>query len=384
MIYYSQFQKRILPMKILFAATVDIHIVNHHLRTIHALHELGHNVDVAANGDYTNPDIHDKFNVCFSKSPTSKDNINAYFFMKQLLKERQYDIISCHTPLSSFFTRLAARSTDSKVIYTAHGFHFYQGAPLINNTVYKTMERIGARYTDTLVTINQEDCHAAKAFTLKPGGEVRYIPGVGVDLADIRNAEISRREARERMGIPWDAFLLFSAGELNKNKNHLFVIRALQDFFHHHPDLHYVICGRDLWNGTYEAVIKELDLERQVHLLGYREDVRSLLYGADAYLSPSFREGLPVSVIEAMSVGLLVIASDVRGNHDLIDSGKDGLLYQVSDSNQFLDCFRQVYENKSLRCSLGNAAKEKAKFYSKEAIDPQIMSLYETKKGNRT
>ena len=135
-------------MKILFAATVDIHIINHHLRIIHKLHEQGNLIDVAANGTYTNDDIHRKYNVCFSKSPTSADNLKAYRFMKELLKKEDYDIISTHTPLASFFTRMAAEGLRTKVIYTAHGFHFYEGAPLKNQLIYRNMERIAAHHTD--------------------------------------------------------------------------------------------------------------------------------------------------------------------------------------------------------------------------------------------
>ena len=363
-------------MKILFVATVDIHIINHHLRTIHELHELGHTVDVAANGDYTNEDISHKYNVCFSKSPSSADNLKAYSFMKKLLSENHYDIISCHTPLSSFFTRLAARNMDLKVIYTAHGFHFYGGAPLINNTVYKTMEQLAARYTDILVTINKEDYNAASQFKLKPEGEVRYIPGVGIDLKQIENARIDRNEARRRMGIPKDAFLMMSVGELNKNKNHLFVIQTLEPTFKDHKNLHYVICGKDLMNGKYQRVIDSLGLTSQIHLLGYRDDVRSLLYGADLYLSPSYREGLPVSVLEAMATGIPVIVSDARGNRDLITSGKDGCIYPVEDQKAFINCFSSLYENPQLRDEYAANAKETVKQYSIEQIDPLILDLY--------
>ena len=363
-------------MKILFVATVDIHIINHHLRTIHQLHEMGHEIDVAANGSFINEDIHKKYNVCFSKSPTSSDNLKAYRFMKELLSKESYDIISCHTPLSSFFTRIAAKNINAKVIYTAHGFHFYKGAPFINNTIYKTMERIAANYTDILVTINNEDYEAAKQFQLKQNGEVRYIPGVGVNLNEIEACRISREEVLNRLDIPQNAFLLMSIGELNKNKNHLFVIRTLESVFKSNPNLHYVICGKDLWNGRYQTVINELGLQNQVHLAGYREDVRSLLYGADLYFSPSFREGLPVSVIEAMAAGVPVIASDVRGNHDLITSGTDGFLYPVESTDDFMHCFDALYQNENLRKIFSEKGKETAKQYSNEAIDPLILDLY--------
>lgn len=364
-------------MKILFAATVDIHIINHHLRIIHELHEQGNLIDVAANGTYTNDDIHQKYNVCFSKSPTSLDNLKAYRFMKQLLKKEDYDIISTHTPLASFFTRMAAEGLRTKVIYTAHGFHFYQGAPLKNQLIYRNMERLAAHHTDRLVTINQEDYKAAQQFHYRPGGHAVYIPGVGVDLSRIEAARTDRRVIRKRLGLPEDAFVMISVGELNQNKNHLFVMNALQKELREDPMLYYVICGTDLWHGTYAEKIKELGLEGKVMLLGYRNDIYELLYGMDLFLCPSFREGLPVCVIEAMAAGVPVIASDVRGNHDLIESGADGYLYPVNDAELFRKEYHTLRRDPAMREAFIRNAEQRAHQYSKETIDPMILELYE-------
>lgn len=364
-------------MKILFVATVDIHIINHHLRIIHKLHEMGHQVDVAANGGYTNTDITNKYNICFSKNPMSLDNFKAQKEIKKIIEEGNYDILSCHTPLSSFFTRLVTKEFSGKVMYMAHGFHFFKGAPLINNTVYKWMEEIAARYTDTLITINREDYEAASKFHLKSGGQVKLIPGVGIDLNEIQSCRKDKNEIRELLGLPQDAFVLLSVGELNKNKNHLFVMQSLTEEFHKNSLLHYVIAGKGPLEDTYKAFIKENHLESQVHLLGYRTDIRSLLYGMDLFLSPSFREGLPVSVLEAMATGVPVLASNVRGNRDLIVSNQNGLLYEVSDSKEFIKDFKLLKENDALRLSFAKQALEDVKQYSIEVIDPLILSLYQ-------
>ena len=364
-------------MKILFAATVDIHIINHHLRIIHALHEAGHRVDVAANGDYTNADITRKYNICFSKNPLSTDNLKAEREMKRILREEDYDIISCHTPLSSYFVRLAARGTRAKVIYTAHGFHFYKGCPLINRTIYKTMEAHAAHFTDTLVTINLEDYEAACRFRLKKGGQVKLIPGVGIDLAKIHDQAASKEEVRRMLGIPEDAFVCISVGEVNKNKNQLTVIEALAEDFKQNDKLYYVICGRGPLEDTVHQRIAELGLEKRILLLGYREDAVKLLYGCDLFFSPSYREGLPVSVMEAMAAGVPVVASNVRGNRDLIEDGKSGMLYEPDDRETLGRIFRKLYGDASLREKTAETARMEVRKYAKEAIDPQILELYE-------
>ena len=154
-------------MKILFVATVDLHMQTFHLRTIHQLHAQGDTVDVCTNGTYTNEDIHHKYTLPFSRNPLSLSNLKAKKELRKILIQEKYDILSCHTPLAAYFARMAAKGLNIKVIYTAHGFHFYKGAPLVNTIIYKTMEKRAAKYTDTLVTINPEDYEAAKKFYIK-------------------------------------------------------------------------------------------------------------------------------------------------------------------------------------------------------------------------
>lgn len=363
-------------MKILFAATVDNHILSHHLRIIHQLHESGHMVDVASNGDYTNADIHQKFNVCWSRNPLSPDNLKAFHQIRKILRENQYDIISCHTPISSFFTRVANGQGRAKVIYTAHGFHFFAGAPLLNQTVYKTMERIGARYTDVLVTINKEDERAALKFHLRPGGRVVWIPGVGVELKGIEAARTPRREIRSELGLAEDDFVLLSMGDLNKNKNQMFVMESLVEAFKKDVHLHYVLCGKGPLEARYRKFIADNNLEKQIHLLGYRTDVLRLLYGMDVYLSPSLREGLPVSVMQAMAAAVPVIAADVRGNRDLIANEKNGLLYPGGDRNALVRAVNRLRVDQNLYRRLAAQAKADVQKYDAEVIDPEILSLY--------
>ena len=366
-------------MKILFVATVDIHIINHHLRIIHKLHEMGHQVDVAAKGDFKNEDITVKYNLPFSKKPYSLDNLKAQKQIRAIMVKENYDIISCHTPLSSFYTRLATKGLKSKVIYTTHGFHFFKGAPLINQTIYKTMEKIAAKYTDVLVTINQEDYENAKQFRLKQGGKVVFIPGVGIEEDDVLQYRTNKEIIKQELGLNAEDKMFLSVGELNKNKNHIFVMEALKEWFHKNQNNHFVVCGEGPDHEKLSEWIQKENLTKQIHLLGYRKDLRRILFGADVFISPSYRVGLPVSVLEAMVAGIPVIASNVRGNHDLIKDGVNGFLYPVDNQEVFRTKMRQLMEDKTCANRFVKKAQEDAHGYASEVVDPQILALYASK-----
>lgn len=364
-------------MKILFCATVDSHIQHFHTRIIHQLHAQGNVIDLAANGDYTNPDIHQKYNLPFSRSLFSADNLTAYRMLKRILKENHYDCISCHTPIASFLVRYAARNYPGiRVIYTAHGFHFYQGCPWKNEVLFHNAERIAARFTDTLVTINQQDYQASLKFHLKKGGQCVYIPGVGVDLQEIEARLKHSTLNRSSLGLSPEDVVMLSVGETNENKNHLFVIRTMEKEFHQNPHLKYLICGSGTLFDQYRKEIRDRGLESQVLLLGFRRDIIEILGIADLFVFPSLREGLPLSVMEAMACGVPVIASRVRGNEDLIDDGKNGFTYPVRDAGEFLGKVSQLIENPELRRTFSSAGRSRVSAYSSAIIDRQILALY--------
>lgn len=308
--------------KVLFTATITLHIKTFHLPYLKWFKEQGYEVHVAAKNDFINepciiPNCDKYYDIKFARFPFSKVNINAYKQLKKLIKENNYDIIHCHTPVAGVLTRLAARNNkNTTVIYTAHGFHFFKGAPLINWIIYYPVERFCARYTDKLITINKEDYGRAKRFKLRNNGKVYYVPGVGIDLEKIQDLKVDVKQKKKELGIQENTLVLLSVGELNKNKNHEIVLQALNKL--KVKNFIYLICGRGVLKEYLERKIQEFHLTNKVKLLGYRSDVIEILKIADLFIFPSKREGLPVSVIEAMAAGLPVIASNVRGNRDLI------------------------------------------------------------------
>ena len=237
----------------------------------------------------------------------------------------------------------------TKVFYTAHGFHFFKGAPLKNWLIYYPVEKFCAKYTDVLITINKEDYELAqKKIHAK---KVCYVPGVGIDLEKIRSVQADRNEVRKSMGVPEDCVLLLSIGELNVNKNHQVVVKVLAKLGN--KNVHYAIAGVGDQKENLLNLAKELGVENQFHLLGYRTDALKLYHGADVYVFPSFREGLSVSMMEAMASGLPIVCSKIRGNEELVEDGKGGYLFSSSNEVALTDSLRKMIDNEILRENAG-------------------------------
>ena len=308
--------------KVLFVATVlKKHILAFHLPALRMLKEAGYETYVAASNDTGEetpvvPYCDHYIPMPFERSPFQAANLKAYRMLKALVKQEQFDLVHCHTPVGGVVTRLACRGVrkrGTRVFYTAHGFHFYKGAPRKNWLIYYAAEKLCARYTDVLLTINEEDFALAKA-KLK-AGRVEYIPGVGVDLSRFGKKTGARAEKRAELGVGDGQTLLLSVGELNENKNHETVLRALPEL----PFAVYAVAGVGPKEEELRALAESLGVGERFRLLGYRSDVKELYEAADVFVFPSFREGLSVAVMEAMASGLPVVASRIRGNMDLID-----------------------------------------------------------------
>ena len=367
--------------KVLFVATVvKLHIMVFHIPYLEWFKKNGYEVHVAARNDYDNKDeciipFCDRFHdLPFERSPIRKNNLQVYKDLKNIIDTEQYEIIHCHTPMGGAIGRLAARSArkkGTKVIYTAHGFHFFKGAPLVNWLAYYPAERWLARYTDVLITINTEDYEIAKKFKVN---RIEYVPGVGIDTDKFKNIEVNRTEKRESLGVSEDDFMIISVGELNKNKNHQVIIRAIAKL--RNEKIKYVLCGQGPLETELRELAKELDVENQVKFLGFRKDVPDLMKVADLFAFPSYREGLSLSLMEAMASGLPVVCSEIRGNTDLIEDGKGGYLVEPSDVEGFAKYIKELIEDSRLKSELGGFNLEKIEHYSIENVLCEMEEIY--------
>lgn len=367
--------------KVLFVATVvKQHIMVFHIPYLKLFKENGYEVHVCAKNDYEDKDdceipYCDKlYDLPFERSPFKKNNLYVLKKLKNIIDNNKYDIIHCHTPIGGALTRLAsikARRNSSKIIYTAHGFHFYKGAPLLNWLVYYPVEKWLARYTDVLITINKEDYIRAKKFKAK---KVQYIPGVGLDTKKFSGIVIDKSVKRRELSIPDGAFLILSVGELNKNKNHETVIKALAKL--NNPNVYYVICGQGVLEEQLQGLIKELGLEEQVKLMGFRRDIAEICKASDVFAFPSKREGLGLAALEAMASGLPIVTSNIHGIVDYSKDGVTGFSCCPTDIDGFARALNKLIKNKELCKDFGKSNIDIVKKYDLDVVIEKMKDIY--------
>ena len=307
----------------------------------------------------------------------------AYKTLKREILENKYEIVHTMSPIGGVICRLAAKKArkvnGTKVIYAAHGFHFFTGAPKKNWIIYYNAEKYCAKFTDMLITINQEDYkNATERFKAK---KIVYVPGVGVDTNKFVASEGARQRIRQELGIASDTTVLLSVGELIPRKNHIEVFEALKLMREKEPEsvenLRYLIAGRGKMTQELNEAIKSMGLDDIVYMLGFRRDVADVFAASDIYVFPSHQEGLPVALMEAMSVGLPCVASKIRGNVDLIEDGKGGYLFDSKDATSLVDCLKKaLLDDEATREKMGEINKITMEGFTKEKVNAIMRDLY--------
>lgn len=382
--------------KALLVTTVSGFIPQFEMNNVRILQQMGYEVHYASN--YNTPsygkDNHRldgtgiiRHQIDFVRSPYSLKNYIVYRQLKILMEKEKFQLIHCHTPMGGVMARLTAHATGtSSVIYTAHGFHFYKGAPLINWLCYYPMEKWLSRYTDQLLCINQEDYAQARKFHAK---HVDYIPGVGIDLERVKcGAGIDLEEKKVELGIAPEQRVLLSAGELIKRKNHESIIRAIAEISDN--SLVYVICGHGQLEPYLKGLVKELGIESKVIFAGYRLDIIEIYQMADLYVFPSYQEGLPMALLEAMACGLPVVCSDIRGSRDLMKKNEDvneggtwewsdgGIMVKKADDvDAYVTAIKTFLQNPKKLNECGKNNMKKAEDYSIQRVEAQMKIVYE-------
>ena len=371
--------------KVLYVATVDIHIKSFHLPYLKLLHDNGYEVHVATNGDEFFPFCDVKHQICIERSPFKLSNLKAIKQLKQIIENERFDIVHCHTPMGAVVTRLAAKEARKKygtrVIYTAHGFHFYKGAPILNWLLFYPIEKYLAKYTDTLITINNEDFSLAKSKFFKRCKDIQYVPGVGIDIEkfDIVVEKSERSKLIKEFGLRKDDFILTCVARLDKNKHQDFLIDVMENICKKHDDIHLLLVGTDELNGKYLQLVKNKNLTKYIHFLGRKENIPEILSISNIVVSASLREGLPVNIIESFAAGKPVVVTECRGMSDLISNGENRYIVYNSAKkiNDFVDNIMKIYEDKTKQYSDVN--KNKAKKYSVENIIKEMKKIYKIK-----
>lgn len=304
-----------------------------------------------------------------------KRNWIAYRRLCKMLEAHpDIEVIHCNTPIGGVLGRICGHKYQKKVIYTAHGFHFYKGAPLVNRTIFKWIEQWMARYTDILITINQEDFEVAQKMHLKKGGKVVYIPGIGIDTAMYDNVVVDASKKKAEIGVPADANLCLGVGDLNDNKNVVTMVKAIAKTA---PSVHLALCGFGPLEQQLRQLCIDLNVVDRVHFLGYRTDVKELYKASDFLFMASKREGLPRTTMEAMCAGIPCICSKIRGNTDLIDEGKGGYLVAPLDADGFADAISRIINNPEKAKAMGEYNLEKVRAFDIEVVKKIMCNLFE-------
>lgn len=380
--------------KVLMNASVASMIYRFNMGNIDILEKMGYKVEVACNFSKKENPIKEEEIEAFkailkdkgvtfyeTDCPRSvfslKKMIKTHRQLKSIIKRENYEIVHTQSPIGGVICRLAARKArqnGTKVIYTAHGFHFYKGAPIKNWIIYYTVEKICARLTDILITINKEDYLVAQQ--KMKSKRVEYIPGVGIDVDKYVTTAVDINRKRQEINVPDNVFLILSVGELNSNKNHEVIVRAIAKL--NKKDIHFAIAGQGNLQTHLRELASELGVENQVHLLGVRSDVAELYCCADVCSFTSIREGLGLAAIEGMASGLPLVVADNRGSKDYAENEKNAFVCKYNDVDAFANAIDILYYKADIRKVFGEENRKRAMKYDKKNVDTMMKEIYKT------
>lgn len=378
--------------KALMVASVASMIQQFNMRNLHILQELGYEVHVAANFEKGNTCSADKiqalqqelaqmgmkwYQIDFDRNVMNiKADIKAYRQMLKLVRQERYDLLHCHSPIGGVVGRLVGHRCHVYTIYTAHGFHFYEGAPKKNWLLFYPVEKYLSRYTDQLIVINKEDHELAKQkFRMK---RLTYVPGVGVKTYKETVDEAMRMQKRAEFDIPADAFLITSVAEFTPNKNQITVLRALEQI--KNRNIYYLMCGIGEKKEELEAYVREQKLSEQVRFAGFRSDIHEILQASDCFVLSSIREGLSVALMEALTEGLPIVCTRIRGNVDLVQHEKGGYLVEPLAVEEYCGAFEQMVQMKEREpdklLAMGQANVQTIQGFDCEVVDGMMQEIY--------
>lgn len=364
--------------KILIVCTTDSMIWNFLTPHIDYLVNKGHDVECACSrtGFYFD-ELEERgyvlHEVDFQRSPFRIKNFSAFFSLRKLITDKGYDIIHCHEPVGGAMGRLAGRSCGKYVMYFAHGFHFFDGAPLKHWILYYSFEYILSYFTDAIVTICKEDYERSKNFHAK---NCYYIHGIGIDYCkyDISNPEQNRNQIRHDLGIKNNDIVLITVGEMIRRKNHQIILEAMNVI--RRNDVHLIICGDGELKDYLLSLSKDFGIADNVHFLGFRRDIPNVLCTADVFIFPSLWEGLGLAGLEAMYMRIPVIGSMRQGIKDYVVDNKTGLLFNPQNKDELISCIETIINNSTKATEFGKNGRDMSLKYSIENSICDIENIY--------
>ena len=372
--------------KILYITTIAGFLPKFEMNDVKIMQSLGYEVHYASNFNVVvyNFDQADLLkqgvilhHIDIVKSPTGiRNHHKAIRQLKEIIDRENISIVHCHNPMGGLDGRLAARLSRKKpyVMYTAHGFHFYEGAPLMNWILYYPAEKFCSHMTDKIITINDEDFKRAMAFPTRKRKSAVRIHGVGVNKDIFKPNRAIADEKREELNVPQDAFHIVTAAELNDNKNQKVIIEAIHNI--QNKNIYYSMCGKGPSESYLRELIEKYELSDRVRLLGYRNDMEEILQTADCFAFPSKREGLGVAAIEALLCGVPVIAAENRGTREYVINFENGIMCKTDCVGDYEQAILKLLNDKTLKQQMSEAARESAKKFCIEEVSKVMFRVY--------
>lgn len=368
--------------KVLFSANVFRHFTSFHIPYIKMLMSKGYEVYAIANEDYGGHEARLKdlgvhtIKIPMNRNPLSKDNLESFKILQQTMKEEQFDLIHVHTPIAAFLTRMAKpKNSKSKLIYTAHGFHFFNDAPKKNWLVYFPLEKMTVGKTDLLITTNNEDTITAEklGFTKQ---NIMHIKGVGVEVDNRQLTADEKKALRESLNIASDDVVITCVAEMNDNKNQMFLLKNWNEIKRRAPKAKLLFAGIGPNLETYQQYANENQL-KDVLFLGFRKDVPDLLQISDMMTLLSHREGLPKSIMEGMQAGLPCIVANTRGLVDLVVDNVNGFIVEKGNDNSLIHDFVTLINDQALREKMGQESKRIVQDFTLTAVMKDYEAAYD-------
>jgi glycosyltransferase involved in cell wall biosynthesis len=365
--------------KVLFAATVYSHLAAFHKPFIKLLQDKGYEVHAVANPDHGRKEEIEKMGVIcwdipFSRTPYQLANFMAVKKLIRLFHEHYFELIHVHTPVASFLVRYTAKKCkQGSVLYTAHGFHFYKGAPIQNWLLYYTAEKLAKRWTDGLIVMNEEDYNNGKKLGFKENESLFFTHGVGVSFDQYNINDVSN--IRKQLGIGKNEIVISYIAELNNNKNHLFLLRNWKDILEINPNVHCLIIGRGEKERELQKYVERNHL-KNIHFLGFRNDIPIILFETDIVTLLSFREGLPRCIMEAMVSRKPLVVTNIRGSRDLVKHGVNGFVVDLDDDESLVKSFAKLINDKDLRERMGQSSFKEIQPYNLTYVLEEIKEIY--------
>ncbi|HFI0932060.1 TPA: glycosyltransferase family 4 protein [Streptococcus suis] len=366
--------------KVLIISTVSRQFYLFEQANIRVLRNLGYEVHGAANFDDRSARLKEvniiEHNIPFQRSPFTIANFKAYKELLNLVENQKFDIIHCHSPVGGVLGRLVGmRVQNTKVFYTAHGFHFYKGSPLLNWLLFYPIEKYLSKYTDQMIVINNEDFTLAKnKFKMK---NLNLVTGIGVNFKKFAPSTFQKKmEMRKSLSLKESDHVLIYVGELSKRKNQMVLIETMVEVLKKFPNSYLLLVGQGELKSEYLEKISKLKLTDHIHLLGYRNDIADLMQMSDVALSSSIQEGLPVNLMEAMGVGLPLIVSNCRGNSDLVENQVNGIIVAENKEEFWAKAICELLDSPQLLKLFGQRSFEKSIKYSEEEVMRDMYEIY--------